>query len=383
MRDNPPQRDIFALEHLGEKAGDGTGHGFHLGRIMTAQAIKVEDFRKALLKWYDEHRRVLPWRALPGRAADPYHVWLSEVMLQQTTVPAVIPYFLKFLDKWPTVADLAAADSAAVMQAWAGLGYYARARNLHKCAQHVAGPLGGVFPDTQDDLQKLPGIGDYTSAAIAAIAFNEPANVVDGNVERVMARIYAVTDPVPAAKPALKSLAAKMAEGETQRPGDYAQALMDLGATICTPSSPKCGVCPVSEFCKARALDIQASLPARAPKAAKPQRHGYIYWLTDAKGRILFERRKEKGLLGGMMGLPTSEWVEKDIEKSHLPFILDAMDSKVRVRHSFTHFDLELHGVQARLKGPAPEQDYFWATPAEAKTLGLPTVFKKAFRQFI
>lgn len=351
---------------------------------MTAHAINVEEFRSSLLRWYDRHRRVLPWRALPKKKANPYHVWLSEVMLQQTTVPAVIPYFLKFLEQWPTVAALAAATPEDVMQNWAGLGYYARARNLHKCAKYVAEDLGGRFPDTQEDLKKLPGVGDYTSAAILSIAFDKPANVVDGNVERVMARIFAVTQPVPHSKPELKRLAALMATGEEARPGDYAQALMDLGATVCTPASPKCMICPVNDYCAARKAGIAASLPARMKKTAKPQRHGYIYWVTDKAGRVLFERRGEKGMLGGTIGLPTSNWVEKDIEMTHLPFTVNAVDSRVAVRHSFTHFDLELQGAMLEFKASnVPEGgNYFWVDGQDVHKLGIPTVFKKALKQF-
>ncbi len=352
---------------------------------MAAKHINVEDFRAALLKWYDRHRRVLPWRALPKQEAAPYHVWLSEIMLQQTTVPAVIPYFLKFLKKWPTVHDLAQADSQEVMENWAGLGYYARARNLHKCAIHVSQKLDGAFPQTQDELKMLSGVGDYTSAAITAIAFNKPANVVDGNVERVMARIFAVTEPVPDSKSQLKTLAGKMAEGETKRPGDYAQALMDLGATICTPSSPKCMICPVNSFCRAAKLGIQQSLPARKAKGEKPQKHGYVYWVTNAKGQVLFEKRAEKGMLGGTIGLPTSLWVDKAIKKTHLPFTVKGSEGRVLVKHSFTHFDLELKGVTVSMtKNKKPDGGtYFWVSPDEAGKLGIPTLFKKALRQFI
>ncbi|PZQ43969.1 MAG: A/G-specific adenine glycosylase [Micavibrio aeruginosavorus] len=352
---------------------------------MAAKRKNVENFRRDLLGWYDSHRRVLPWRALPGQTADPYHVWLSEVMLQQTTVPAVIPYFLKFLSKWPTVKDLAAAPSQEVMENWAGLGYYARARNLHKCAQYVANELNGIFPDTQDALKKLPGIGDYTSAAIAAIAFNKPANVVDGNVERVMARIFAVADPVPVSKPRLKSLAEQMAKGETERPGDYAQALMDLGAVICSPPSPKCTLCPVLSYCDGKAQGIAASLPTRSAKAAKPQKHGYIYWITEPRGRILFEKRADKGMLGGTIGLPTSSWVETTHERPHLSSGGKRKATKVQVRHSFTHFDLALDGFAVSLSAPTlPEGgEYFWATREEAARLGIPTIFKKALKQFI
>lgn len=351
---------------------------------MAAHPVNVEDFRAALLRWYDKNRRVLPWRAGRKEKADPYHVWLSEIMLQQTTVPAVIPYFQKFLKKWPTVHDLAAAENEEIMQNWAGLGYYARARNLHKCAKVVSEEYKGKFPKEYDALKKLPGIGDYTAAAVQAIAFNKPANVVDGNVERVMARIFAVTGPVPESKPLLKSLAATMAERENKRPGDYAQALMDLGATVCTPSSPKCGACPVRGFCKGADTGIAATLPARKAKMAKPQKQGYVYWIEDGKGQVLVEKRPENGLLGGMVGLPTSDWVDKAMEKTHLSFIVEAQRGKERVLHSFTHFDLDLQGVRVTLDRTQPPAggNYFWTEKNTAENLGFPTVFKKALKQF-
>lgn len=353
---------------------------------MTAADKNVEGFRQDLLRWYDKHRRDLPWRAQPGRTPNPYHVWLSEIMLQQTTVPAVIPYFQKFTAKWPGVENLAAAPADEVMQDWAGLGYYARARNLHKCAKFIVSAYGGVFPETADELKKLPGIGDYTSAAITAIAFGRPANVVDGNVERVMARIYAVKEPVPDSKPHLKSLAAVTAKGENARPGDYAQALMDLGATICTPSSPKCMICPVREHCSARAVGIEASLPARKAKGEKPQRHGYIYWIADGRGNVLFERRGEKGLLAGTIGLPTSAWVDRAIEKTHLPLSVEAWQvTGVKILHSFTHFDLELTGITAQAPPGkmAGNGDFFWVPARDSAKLGVPTLFRKALKQFI
>lgn len=364
--------------------------------IMTVEGKNVEDFRKNLLKWYDRHRRAMQWRALPAQKPNPYHVWMSEIMLQQTTVQAVGPYFMKFIEKWPDIHALASARSEDIMEAWAGLGYYTRARNLHKCAVHVAERLGGSFPEEAAELKKLPGIGDYTCEAVAAIAFNRPANVVDGNVERVMARIFAVTEPMPDCKPRLKDLAGQTAAGEKKRPGDYAQSLMDLGATICTPTSPKCMLCPVIDFCSARAKGIEASLPARKPKAARPQKHGYVYWITDGQGSVLFERRAEKGMLAGTIGLPTSEWVEKATEKTHLPLKLTRGGkavvgppwerTAVSVKHTFTHFDLELSGYAACVaQGKALEAmgGYFWVPGDRAKSLGLPTVFKKALRQFI
>ncbi len=353
---------------------------------MTAECKNVEGFRKSLLKWYDKHRRVLPWRALSGVTPNPYHVWLSEIMLQQTTVPAVIPYFLKFIDLWPSVHDLAAAESDTVMQNWAGLGYYARARNLHKCAKILSNDLDGVFPSNQDELKKLPGIGDYTAAAIMAIAFNKPANVVDGNVERVMARIFNVSIPVPLAKPHLKELANDMAFGENKRAGDYAQALMDLGATICTPSSPKCALCPVMNYCDGYKNGNPASLPLKLKKKDKPQKHGYVYWIRNGANEVLLEKRQDKGMLGGTIGLPTSEWVDKTIKRPQLNINIGKhTETKVKVMHTFTHFDLQLDGIEGCVGKVKPhfDKDYFWVRIEDISNIGVPTLFKKAIKQFI
>lgn len=338
-------------------------------------------FRAALLKWYDRHARVLPWRYTLGNKANPYYVWLSEVMLQQTTVQAVIPYFGKFVDKWPTVQKLAAAKDEEVMGAWAGLGYYARARNLLKCARVVTTDHKGVFPESFEELKELPGIGDYTAAAIAAIAFNFPATVIDGNVDRVVSRIFAILAPLPDSKPEIRQRAKTVFEGKVKRPGDFAQAMMDLGATICTPKSPKCMICPVASQCQALALGIAAELPRRKEKAAQPKRAGYIYWITNAKGEILFETRPSKGLLGGMTGLPTSDWVTPKAIK-HISAIKigdNALMSKdLKIRHTFTHFDLELLGVKLPApRGFKPQPHQFWVAPDQITELGFPTVFKK------
>lgn len=355
-----------------------------------AKAVRKGDkfdqkaFRASLLKWYDRHARVLPWRYTPGNKANPYHVWLSEVMLQQTTVQAVIPYFGKFVDKWPTVKKLAAAKDEEVMHAWAGLGYYARARNLLKCARAVASEYKGIFPESLSELKNLPGIGDYTSAAIGAIAFDIPATVIDGNVDRVVSRYFAIQDPLPDSKPEIREQAKRMFEGDVKRPGDFAQAMMDLGATICTPKSPKCGVCPVAEQCQARILGIAAELPRRKEKAAQPKRAGYIYWVTNAKNEVLFETRPAKGLLGGMTGLPTSDWGPPG-KINHISAMKvgdDAVMSKnLKIRHTFTHFDLELSGVIMRApRGFKPAPNQFWVSPADIPDLGFPTVFKKFVR---
>ena len=251
---------------------------------------------ETLLAWYDRHRRSLPWRAKAGQTADPYHVWLSEIMLQQTTVPAVKPYYETFLRRWPTVRDLAEADIHDVMAAWAGLGYYARARNLHKCAQLVTERHGGRFPDDLEALRELPGIGRYTAAAIAAIAFDRPATIVDGNVERVISRLHRIQTPLPKAKEEIWALAETLTP--TERPGDYAQAIMDLGATLCTPQKPACSLCPWQSACAAFKAGDQETYPRKAPKAERPQRYGAAFWILNDKGEVALRRRPPSGLLG-------------------------------------------------------------------------------------
>ncbi len=331
-----------------------------------------------LLGWYDRMARPLPWRVLPSARAsgawpDPYRVWLSEVMLQQTTVAAVIPYFHTFTARWPDVAALASAPEAEVMAAWAGLGYYARARNLIACARAVAAD-GGRFPDTEEGLRALPGIGAYTAAAVAAIAFDRPAVVVDGNVERVMARVFAVETPLPRAKPELKVLAARLTPAE--RPGDYAQAVMDLGATVCVPRRPACGVCPWVDRCVARAEGIAGDLPRRAAKPPKPVRRGVAFCAVRADGAVLLERRPARGLLGGMLGLPGSEWGAEALRMPPLPAEWCPAGA---VRHTFTHFHLELAVEVARVESqaPPPGSDFHAAGAA----LGaVPSVMRKALR---
>ena len=332
-----------------------------------------ESLGRQLLGWYDAHARVMPWRVSPqDRAAgvrpDPYRVWLSEVMLQQTTVAAVKDYFHRFIARWPTVAALAAAPDAEVMGEWAGLGYYARARNLLKCARAVVADHGGQFPTTRAGLLTLPGIGPYTASAIAAIAHDEPATVVDGNVERVMSRMFRVETPLPAAKADLTALAERLTPA--QRPGDHAQAVMDLGATICTPRSPACGICPWSLSCRARQAGVQADLPRKLPKTAKPVRSG-IVWLGHRDGAVLLERRPERGLLGGMLGLPGDGW---DGAGGDAPAPADWQDLG-EVRHTFTHFHLILRVMVARIDGPVTRGDW---TP-HLRPSDLPTVMRKAW----
>ena len=335
-----------------------------------------------LLRWYDHHRRTLPWRAAPGVRPDPYHVWLSEIMLQQTTVAAVAGYFQRFLECWPTVADLAAAPLDDVLREWAGLGYYARARNLHKCAGIVAGTLGGRFPEEEAELRRLPGIGVYTAAAIAAIAFDRPAAVMDGNVERVMARMFCVTDPLPQAKPTLRDLTATLTPD--RRPGDFAQAMMDLGATVCTPRRPKCILCPWTGACAARSQGVAEDLPAKLPKPERPTRRGIAFWAVTPAGDILLRKRPERGLLGGMIEVPSSEWREAptpalDAVNGEAPVAAQWRLLPGLVRHTFTHFHLEL-AVAAGQAARPDEAAGLWVPVDRLGDQALPTVMKKVVR---
>jgi len=298
----------------------------------------------ALLGWYDRERRELPWRTLPGQPADAYRVWLSEVMLQQTTVRAVIPYYLKFLKTWPTVEDLAAASEEAVLTAWAGLGYYSRARNLHGCAKAVVEQHGGRFPRTERELLLLPGIGPYTAAAIAAIAFGAAATPVDGNIERVVARLFAIDEPLPRAKRQIKARAASLTP--TQRAGDFAQALMDLGASVCTPKRPSCMICPLHLQCAAHADGHASVLPKRTAKAERPQRHGVAFVALREDGQLLLRQRPDQGLLARMIEVPSTEWIEDWMSADEAlrlaPVKGDWWPVPGSVTHTFTHFRLEL-----------------------------------------
>jgi A/G-specific adenine glycosylase len=338
--------------------------------------ISPSRLRRRLLAWYDVHRRDLPWRAPPGERADPYRVWLSEVMLQQTTVAHATGYFLEFTRRWPTVGDLAAAADGEVMAAWAGLGYYARARNLLACARAVTAEHGGAFPTDEAGLRVLPGLGAYTAAAVAAIAHDRPANVVDGNVERVMARLFAVETPVPAAKPELARLAGAFVTAD--RPGDWAQALMDLGATVCRPRGPLCEACPLAGDCRARAAGAPETWPRRAAKADRPHRHGVVF-VTVRAGAVALVRRPPKGLLGGMLGLPTTPWRAAPWSvaeaAAHAPHPGPWREAGA-VAHVFTHFSLDLRVLAAANAAHVGEAAIWTERPAALAAT--PTLFRKA-----
>jgi A/G-specific adenine glycosylase len=330
----------------------------------------------ALLAWYDRHRRDLPWRVAPGRRPDPYRVWLSEIMLQQTTVATVGPYFDRFVARWPEIRALAAASLDEVLHLWQGLGYYARARNLYACAGAVVERHGGCFPDDPAALRALPGVGDYTAAAIAAIAFDRPVAAVDGNVERVVARLFAERAPLPAAKPRLRALAAALVPDA--RAGDFAQALMDLGAVICTPRRPRCVLCPWRENCAAAAAGIADSLPTPAEKPERPLRYGVAFWLSRADGAVLLRRRPEQGLLGGMIELPSTPW-----RTAPWPAAEAMVEAPAATRwgalpgtvsHGFTHFRLELALLAGTTSEPVAG---IWARPGQFQDYALPTLTKK------
>lgn len=340
---------------------------------------------QALLAWYDRERRRLPWRYGPRRKADPYRVWLSEIMLQQTTVKAVTPYFKKFVERWPGVMSLAAAPLDDVLRMWAGLGYYSRARNLKKCADTIVANHGGVFPADEVALRALPGIGPYTAAAIAAIAFGLKATPVDGNIERVVARLFAVRQPLPGSKAEIKRLAATLTP--SRRPGDYAQAMMDLGAEICTPKKPSCLMCPLQQDCAANALGLAATLPKRAAKADRPIRYAYAFLVLREDGHVLLRRRPEAGLLGGMLEVPSSAW------SGSVAPIRDAMKAAPvpaswwpvpgTVVHVFTHFRLEVSVYRALV--PEDVSLNFWADSERCRWVrrrdvageALPSLMKK------
>lgn len=335
----------------------------------------------ALLAWYDRHRRRLPWRAAPGETSDPYRVWLSEIMLQQTTVKAVGPYFEKFTARWPDVTALGNASQDDVLRMWAGLGYYSRARNLHACAATVTREHGGIFPDTEEELRALPGIGPYTAAAIAAIAFDRHTMPVDGNIERVVSRLFAVEEELPQAKPLIQQLAATLLA--SSRAGDSAQALMDLGASICTPKKPACSLCPFTEDCTARVQGTQETFPRKVPKKSGTLRRGAAFVVTRGD-ELLVRSRPEKGLLGGMTEVPGSDWLagqDDATAKQQAPDLkeLSRWQRKVGVvTHVFTHFPLEVvvytAKVEARTRAP---EGMRWVPIATLAGEALPNVMRK------
>ena len=333
-----------------------------------------------LLAWYDVNARILPWRIGPaekreGAISDPYAVWLSEIMLQQTTTETVKKFFSKFISRWPTVSELAAADDAEVLAEWAGLGYYARARRLIKCARLISSQRGGEFPNEREDLLSLPGVGPYTAAAIAAIAFDRPETVVDGNVERVMARLHAVRMPLAKAKEELRLHAEKLTP--TERPGDYAQAVMDLGATICRPRSPNCGICPWQIACMAYSEGLQGAIPVKAAKSPKPVRRGIAYVGMRQDGAWLLERRPDSGLLGGMLGWPGNEW--NGNEKGDPPCDGAWKDTGKTIRHVFTHFELRLSIVAGKLPATSRPDRGEFVLERDFSPDDLPTVMRKAY----
>lgn len=334
-----------------------------------------------LLAWYDRHRRDLPWRARPGEPRDPYRIWISEIMLQQTTVGAVVPYFLRFFARFPTVESLAAASLDDVLRLWAGLGYYARGRNLHACARAIIERHGGKFPRTLAELRALPGIGDYTAAAIAAIAYDEPVVPVDGNIERVVARLFAIGEPLPRAKPTIRRAAAGLVPN--MRAGDFAQALMDLGATICTPKSPACLHCPLRGICLAQARGTPEIFPVKEPKRQGRLRRGAAFVIMRADGAVLLRSRPAKGLLGGMTEVPTTAWTVDFDERSafdHAPSLSRPAWRRLPgvVTHVFTHFPLELIVYVAQApRGAKPPTAARWVADADLAGEALPGVMRK------
>jgi A/G-specific adenine glycosylase len=338
---------------------------------------KIGDIAALLLDYYDRHARNLPWRKLPGQGLpDPYHVWISEIMLQQTTVAAVIPYFHKFTQRWPDFAALAACDDADVMAAWAGLGYYARARNLIRCARTIMSEFGGVMPEEEAQLRTLPGIGPYTAAAIAAIAFGKKAIVVDANIERVVSRLKSISTPLPQAKPGIYNATSELTP--KLRSGDFAQAMMDLGAGVCSVKTPSCPVCPLNAHCSASIAGNPQDYPVKSPKKAMPVRTGTIYWITK-DDCVWLVRRHDKGMLAGMRALPDDGWNARSDGNQTPPFAADWTLCRTPVSHVFTHFALDIVVTVTawRGKGDPPVEGEWWAVNSLDKA-GLPTLFSKA-----
>jgi len=375
---------------LGVRADEGNGCCLR-DRLERREGVVLKNKRnspsmlgQALLKWYDIHARQLPWRAQSGVLPDPYHVWLSEIMLQQTTVVTVIPYFTAFVARWPTVARLAEADLDDVLHAWQGLGYYARARNLHKCAVKVTRELAGAFPQTESGLLTLPGIGPYTAAAIAAIAFRRPAVAVDGNVERVICRLHALDQPAKTIRPEISQRAREMMV--PGRSGDFAQAMMDLGATVCRPAVAACDRCPWQQGCKSAASECWRGYPVKLAKPGRPVRHGAVFWLVRPDGAVYLRRRPDKGLLGGMTEIPSSDWREQNwpVKEAlaQAPVGCNWRRLSGEVTHTFTHFHLRLQVFSGRCDDGGPN-DGFWSTPDRFADHALPTLMKKVARHVL
>jgi A/G-specific adenine glycosylase len=360
--------------------------------MVKSHSFPASAFQKKMLSFYDQKARILPWRVFAPEKQDPYKVWLSEIMLQQTTVATVQDYFKRFVKKWPNVKKLAAAPLEDVMKEWAGLGYYARARNLHKCAIIIATDYNGVFPVSYDELLKLPGIGPYTAAAIATIAFDaQKISVMDGNIERIISRVFSISNPLPKAKPYFREKA-DFLFSSVKRSGDFAQSLMDLGATICTPQNPDCKICPVKDFCSAKSLNIQNTLPRKEKKKEKPQREGFALWIENRAGEVLCERRSEDKMLGTMLGLPSSDWHLKPEKENpnqmtqQLKKLCKTSHFVADIYHSFSHFDLKLKLYQLKVNNwkdlPAilkTGSEYSWIKFSNSKT-GFPSLYQKAFK---
>jgi A/G-specific adenine glycosylase len=350
---------------------------------VTTQAEKIPlpasipPITQALLDWYDRNTRTLPWRVRGGLHPDPYRVWISEIMLQQTTVATVIPYYERFLNRWPAVTALAAAPLDDVLHGWQGLGYYSRARNLHRCAQVICETLGGQFPHTAAELARLPGIGPYTAAALASICFGEPVAAIDGNVQRVISRLYTLPDPPALNKNAVAERAAALVP--VTRPGDFAQAVMDLGATVCTPKSPRCLLCPVQACCQAARTGTPELWPHKVAKATVPQKYGTVHWITRPDGAVWLRQRPQRGLLGGMMEVPSSDWTAAAPVAGFCGsplFPADWQPVPGVVKHVFTHFRLELRVVWCVRTDPPPLAGR-WVLREQLANEALPTLMHK------
>lgn len=343
---------------------------------------KQKTFSKKILLWYDTHQRSLPWRIPSSEKQNPYHVWLSEIMLQQTTVPTVVSYFTKFIDRWPTVHDLASASLDEVLHAWQGLGYYARARNMHKCASIVSEQKNGLFPSTEEELVKLPGIGPYTAAAISAIAFGQPSTVVDGNIDRIISRLFCIKAPIQSAKKEIYEYAKRLTP--KTRAGDYAQALMDLGSGICKPKSPKCLECPVSRDCLAKEKGETGKYPLQPIKETKPKRTGTVFWIERASDKaVFFIKRPTKGLLGGLYFLPSTNWDNsKEVSDPHFKHAIGHFQPLGKVSHTFTHFHLELEILSGKVSRNLEKKlNGEWILRNQLDEYAFPTLMRKIFKK--